>query len=381
MADHSPSRTVEVGSIAVSDTACGRRVTACVDGTPVWFESRDLALSAAPEAFASAFLIPALHRGARLRLADALDAGWTANMDRLLPVLGEWWRYPALAPAAPAPATAPRAAPARDGSALFFSGGLDSFYSLLASGERPAVLVTVHGFDVALDDAPRRAAVAATLRDVGAALGRRTALLRTNVRGHPLMRAAPWERTHGGVLAGAAHLLRDEAGEALVSASISTSHTRPWGSHWRTDPLFSSGRLRIRQVGSDKRRWQKVRAIADEPLAQRHLRVCWQNRDEARNCSRCEKCLITRLMFADCGALDRFPVFDGTATLARDLDALPVLHERLASLVLIVEERHIGGEILRAAEALLRRTRHAQRPDVRLRRAVLGALLRRAGRG
>lgn len=380
MAHRRPSRTVEIGPVEVTDVDGVRRITAPVDGAPVWFESRDAALGAAPEAVASAFLIPALHRGARLHLVDAPDPEWLANVDRLLPILGEWWRYPALAPAAPAPAVAPAAAPAGRASALFFSGGLDSFYALLASGERPGMLVTVHGFDVALDDVRRMAAVEASLREVGAALGRRTVLVRTDLREHPLMRGAPWERAHGGALAAVGHLLCSEVAEALIAASISTLHAGAWGSHWRTDALFSSGRMRVRQVGMDRRRWQKARAIAGEPLAQRHLRVCWRNRVDAANCSRCDKCLITRLMLADCGALDRFAGFDGTATLARDLDALPVLHERVGSLAAIVEQRHVGEEIWRAAHALLRRTRHAQRPDVRLRRAVLRTLLRWAGR-
>lgn len=380
MARRRSSRTVEIGRLAVTDVDGVCRVTAQVAGVPVWFETRDAALRAAPEAMASAFLIPALHQGARLDLHDAPDPEWLANVARLLPILHDWWRYPILLPAAPATAVAPVAVLGHDASALFFSGGLDSFHALLEGGEHPAMLVTLHGFDVALDDLERMAALEASLREVGAALGRRTVLVRTNVREHPLMRGAPWERTHGGALAAVGHLLGGEVREALIAASISTLHAGPWGSHWRTDALFSSGRLRVRQVGMDRRRWQKVRAIAGEPLAQRHLRVCWQNRDAAANCSRCDKCLVTRLMLADCGALDRFARFDGTATLARDLDALPALHERVGSLAAIVDQRRIDPEIWRAAHALLQRTRRAQQPDVRLRRAVLRTLLEWTGR-
>ena len=391
-----------IGAISSRPAAAGTRVTAEVDGLPVWFESGDVALEAAPEAVASAFLLPALHFGDRLTLDQALDPVWSANAGRLVAIFHDWWRYPRLVPEAPtasleadgaAPSSAGQSRPAnsepgaarpaeaasRGAVALFFSGGVDSFYSLLHGGRRPDLLVTVQGFDVALDDAHRMAAVERTLRAVGEAHGIRTAVVRTNLRDHPRVRALAWERAHGGALAAVGLLLGGEASEVWISSSIARHRERSWGSHWRTDPLFSSSRVGIRQIGMELRRTEKIPRIAGDPLARRHLRVCWENRASEGNCSRCAKCLITRLVLAGCGALEAFPVFEGKGTLAHDLDALPAYHDRLKSLTELSVNPRLDPDVRRATVALLKRSRHAHSLPVRARRALLGRVLRLAG--
>ena len=353
------------------------RVAADVDGAPVWFETRDTPLTAAPEAFGSAFLLPALHQGAPLTLADPVDPEWLANVGELMKIARRWWRYPVLAPKVPGAAGSAAAhAPADErgagaGVALFFSGGVDSFYSLLKSGATQDRLVTVQGFDIPLDDHARMAAVEAMLRAVAGARGLRAMVVRTNLRSHPLVQAMPWERSHGGALAAVGHVLGDGVSEVLISSSIARDRTKAWGSHWETDPLFSSSRVRLREIGMELLRRQKLPLIAGEPLVRRHLRVCWENRSPAGNCSRCGKCVITRLLLADCGALDAFPGFEGSATLARDLDALPSYRPSLLTLTDFAASPRLEPEVRRATRALLRRSRHAQNPMVRARRAVL----------
>jgi hypothetical protein len=351
------------------------RVAADVDGVPVWFETTDHALNPAPEALASAFLLPALHHRARLRVADPLDPLWLENVGRLLEVLRRWWRYPVWMPEAPATVPQPSKSGFRSGRALMFSGGVDSFYSLLASTETPDRLVTVQGFDVGLDDDVRMADVEATLRAVGRDRGLRTVVLRTNLRSHPLLRETPWERAHGGALIAVGHALGATVSEVLISSSIARNRDRSWGSHWLTDPLYSSSRVRFRQVGSEYRRIEKLRHLVNEPLVQHHLRVCWVNRSPSGNCSRCAKCLITRLVLADCGSLDAFPGFDGIATLARDLDRLPRYGDTLRALTELAQSPRLEPDVRRAVQELLRRSRHAVRPDVRARRAMLKKLL------
>lgn len=389
MAHRRRAHPVPVGPVTATCGSGVQRVAAAVDGVPVWFETSDTPLAAAPEALGSAFLLPALHQGVPLTLADPVDPEWLANVGELMKIARRWWRYPALAPeaaassAAASPGTAAGVAgsaaahaPAGEraagaGVALFFSGGVDSFYSLLKSGATPDRLVTVQGFDVALDDRTRMAAVEATLRAVAEARGLRALVLRTNLRSHPLVQAMPWERSHGGALAAVAHVLGDGVSEVLISSSIARDRQKAWGSHWETDPLFSSSRVRLREIGMELRRRQKLPLIAGEPLVRRHLRVCWENRSPAGNCSHCGKCLITRLLLAECGALDAFPGFEGSATLARDLDALPSYRTSLLTLTDLVVSPRLDPEVLRATRALLERSRHAQNPMVRARRAVL----------
>ena len=49
----------------------------------------------------------------------------------------------------------------------------------------------------------------------------------------------------------------------------------------------------------------------------------WEHRTEELNCSWCDKCLITMVVLAEEGALERFAGFDGDAVLHERLDALP----------------------------------------------------------
>ena len=387
---------VTVGPISASSGERGSRVTADVDGLPVWFESANARLEPAPEAWLSAFLLPALHDRRALAFADPVDSTWLANSARLIEIFKDWWRYPILpvratprmreeqgaaaSAASPHEARAAGAVPT-PGVALFFSAGVDSFSSLYRGGTMPDRLVTVQGFDIPLDDARRMAALERSLEAVSGALGLRSIVLRTNLRSHPLVQAMAWERAHGGALAAAGHVLGEGVSEVLISSSIPRDRERSWGSHWMSDPLFSSSRVRFRQVGMEKRRVQKVRGIAEEPLVQAHLRVCWENRVAEGNCSRCNKCLITRMVLADCGALDRFPVFEGMATLARDIDALPAFRDRLNALTELTESPHLPPDVLRATRALLERSHHARSLPVRARRALLSQVMKLAGGG
>ncbi|MBI5709224.1 MAG: hypothetical protein HZC42_02825 [Candidatus Eisenbacteria bacterium] len=376
MAHRRRTHAVPIGPVTATFVSGVHRVAADVDGVPIWFETRDTPLTAAPEAFGSAFLLPALHQGVRLALADPVDPAWLANVGELMRIARRWWRYPVLVPeVAASSAAAAHGTAAANGVALFFSGGVDSFYSLLKSGEMPDRLVTVQGFDVALDDPARMAAVETTLRAVAEARGLRALVVRTNLRSHPLVQAMAWERSHGGALAAVAHVLGDGVSEVLISSSIARDRTKPWGSHWETDPLFSSSRVRLREIGMELRRRQKLPLIAGEPLVRRHLRVCWENRSPAGNCSHCGKCVITRLLLADCGTLDAFPGFEGSATLARDLDALQSYSTSLHTLTDLAASARLDPEVLRATRALLERSRHAQNPLVRARRAVLRKVL------
>ena len=72
--------------------------------------------------------------------------------------------------------------------------------------------------------------------------------------------------------------------------------------------LLSTRALRFYIVGMEKSRMDKVRGIADWPVAQAHLNVCFK---EGQNCGVCEKCRRTQLELYALGKLDQFSaVFD-----------------------------------------------------------------------
>jgi hypothetical protein len=252
------------------------RVAADVADLPIWFESADLELSAVTEAFGSALLIPTLHKAERMRLGGSVSREWTENIGRMLPILAEWWDYPQFAPRFSTDGTPDETkdAPPGEGAALCFTGGVDSFYSLLRGDVNARLLVFVHGYDMKLEDEARLAAFRPALEAAAAATGARPVVLRTNLRRHPIFDACTWERTHGGALAAAGHLLTGEIDRLLISATLVKDDKRPWGSHSRIDHLWSSDRLRVEQCGGGGIwRHDKLRAIMDEPLVREHLRV------------------------------------------------------------------------------------------------------------
>ena len=157
-------------------------------------------------------------------------------------------------------------------------------------------------------------------------------------------------------MAAIGYLLPPEIGRLLISSSRKYDYTEPWGSHWRIDPLWSSTGLTIAQFGGEWKRYEKLRIIAAEPILRQHLRVCWENRTPTGNCSRCDKCLRTRLALAQCGELDKYEVFGGLATLAADLRAHPGTHSRMRLHNEILEQKRLDPEILRELAAFIERS-------------------------
>ncbi|HKT06841.1 MAG TPA: hypothetical protein VJR24_03005 [Gemmatimonadaceae bacterium] len=309
--------TLLISAVQRRTTNASSRVSAVVGDSEVWFESDDVALRPSVEAFVSAFLIPSAARGLRLEATGAADTAFAASLPKVLDITRRWWGYGVALPRLDTATVDPNPhSPAAGRTALCFGGGVDSFYTLLASGRRVDDLVFVHGFDMPLTDLARAAAVEETLREIAGVLGARAIVIRTNLRTHAPFRAASWDRTHGGALAAVGHLLADESATMLISASFYHGGWHPWGSAWQLDPLWSGNGLTIEHIGAELSRADKLRVLRDEPLVRRHLRVCWANRPDLLNCSRCEKCIRNQVILSGLGVLEHFRTFESPDTLA-----------------------------------------------------------------
>lgn len=347
--------SLRIGAPLVSSN--GGRVSAQVGATEVWFESDELPLAGASEAFASAFLIPAAACGRQLELEAAVCPVWRSGAAELLPIVGGWWGYRSAIPSGGALSAIGR----RDAQsvALCFSGGVDSFHTLLRRPGNLDLLVAGHGYDIPLADVGRMARFESSIREVAGAMGMRWCVVRSNIREHPDFSGVSWERTHGGALAALGHLLRDAVGRIVISSSAARRDAYPWGSHWETDPLFGSSRLVVEHFGEGARRAEKLAEIASEPLVRRHLRVCWRNDSEEVNCGRCEKCVRTQVVLAACGELPRYRLFAGSGALADRIDGVAA-----ASLPLLLSyqwalDRGLDPRVGRSVRALIRRSRRA----------------------
>ncbi|HXV52068.1 MAG TPA: hypothetical protein VD765_02475 [Solirubrobacterales bacterium] len=332
-------------------------MSADVRGSELWFETADVELTASTEMFATALLPIAAGAGATIELEGALDPVWRRNAARILRVWNGWWGYePAIDAIVKAPEAQLGRGPATLDTGLCFTLGVDSFYTLLRAPDELDALILAHGYDIPRADRARIDDARDSLVAVAEATGCRAVIVETNLREHPVGVQMDWERGHGGAIAAVGHACEGLIGRLLISSSYPYSNDQPWGSHFRTDQGWSSSRLQVEHYGADLRRAEKLGEIADEPLVQQHLRVCWEHRSSSANCGECEKCLRTMVSLVNHRALERFP-------------GLP--HDRLV-------ERVDAIAAAPPAVLIVWETQHRMLRDRRLRRAV-GRLIERSG--
>lgn len=293
-----------------------------MEGAPLYFESDDVVLRPAAEAFATALFLPALKARVRIAIDAPLDPIYLTRSQRVLPVVREFWGYRGRSPLRGAAASTDFVERS-DAVGLCFTGGVDSFHTLLHEPKPVDALVYVAGFDISLDDPARLAAWERSFREIADRIGKKAIVVRTNLRTHPSFARPGWERTHGAALAAVGHVLSHALGRLRIAPTWRYDDPRPWGSSFRLDPHWSSGWIVIEHGDASLSRRDKIPRIADSPLVRRNLRVCWENRTREANCSSCQKCLRTMVGLAACGVLDECETFDHSESLEARIDRLP----------------------------------------------------------
>lgn len=266
--------------------------------------------------FLLAFLLPAMRIGAPLVLDTPVDR---ATLENLL----EWqsayarWRprrlqvVPILAPeqpASPASGLAPNVA--GPGAITCFSGGVDSCFSAWrhtrpeAPGRterriRLGAGLTVHGFDVPLDQPETFDRVRKRSKDLLSAFGLEAFWLRTDVRRLEGAFGCAWEtEAHGLWLAAALACLEPWYEGTMIPSTYPYACLRlPWGSNPIGDPLLGSEGRPCRHDGAAYTKLDKVRAMAADPAVADGVRVCWEGIQLDRNCGGCFKCIATQVCF------------------------------------------------------------------------------------
>jgi hypothetical protein len=195
-------------------------------------------------------------------------------------------------------------------NALFFSGGVDSFYALTKLTEQTVErnllshLIFVHGFDIKLNDNMLFERSYAAVKDIASYYGKKLVLVSTNIRAIT-DKYVDWGNWYGSVMASVALCFNGFFDHVYIASDLAPGEGK-LGSHPDLDPLWSTQTSNIVHCFPGISRLEKARALANNPMAQKHLRVCWENRNGAYNCGRCNKCVRTMLALYLAGALSNF---------------------------------------------------------------------------
>jgi hypothetical protein len=286
-------------------------------------------LDASANATLALALLPAMMAGRDLHLDGPLSPRFLGSVPTLQDIFCCWSeRFHRIEVRAPTvrPATAP--APDTRGVACFFSGGVDSWHTLLQHQDEITTLIMVYGFEVELADIEWRARASANAHWVADALGKQLIEVETDVKAFS-HHSMPWDYYHGAALVMVGLLLAPQVRRVYIPSSYSYAHLVPCGSHPLVDPLWSTEAVTFVHDGCEARRVEKIARIAQSDLALQTLRVCfawcednWKVRDALRpntpavvNCGRCSKCLHTMICLQAVGVTDRCPTFPRQLTL------------------------------------------------------------------
>ncbi|NQU11400.1 hypothetical protein HQ590_11450 [bacterium] len=264
--------------------------------------------------FLAAFFAPAMVTGEPLRIAAAVSPRLLAGAAAVQSIYLCWQQSLSRVTIEASPRRFADAIPPGTRTGLFFSLGVDSFYSLFKNWRRHPVgdqavddLLLVHGLDIFVGKGndPLFPAVHANAEQVAQTLGKRLVRISTNLRDFTDKLVAWGPLYHGAALASLALGLGSVYRQATIAATHSYDQLFPWGSHPVLDPLWSTESLTFIHDGCEARRVDKTRLIAEHPVALETLRVCFHNPENAYNCGCCEKCLRTMMGLHIVGALGR----------------------------------------------------------------------------
>lgn len=286
------------------------------------------------DAFVLAFLEVAMEHGCDLEFSAALSEDLKYQLERyLIPVYAA--RFEMLREIALRGPAAPGALPSVGATGTGFSGGVDSFYTVLThlrtglpGKDVTHLLLAVNGsaltgIDPELDE-EWFCAQEARLRPLAEEMGLELVGVRSNL---PLLNGYKRFAVGGDhfVTAGFVHALGKLFGTYYWASaySVDVFEFNPvncgYTEHFSLPLLNVYGGVHFYFSGQETSRIGKLRAIADHPLAQRGLTVC----GHPVNCGRCEKCLRTMAELYAIGKLENFravfPVDDFRAHLSSRL--------------------------------------------------------------
>lgn len=238
---------------------------------------------------------------------------------------------------------------------LFFSGGVDSFFTFLKNQEQYKdqpenqikYFFLIRGFDIALEESQDELwdTTVKNITDVAKHFSVTLICVETNFR--QLNRApADWkmkgmkelwaDSLFGSLLCAVGLAFASAFKTFYISSAATYTSLRPWASHPLIDPLWSTEQLDFIHYGCHASRMDKLKTVKNSKLALHYLRVCWENPKNEYNCGTCEKCLRTMLPLEIWGMLTESRTFShkiDNSTLTSVLNRLPLQKNQLIKLM------------------------------------------------
>jgi hypothetical protein len=262
----------------------------------------------------------------------------------------------------------------------FFTGGVDSFYTLQQHRQEITHLIFVSGFDVPLHRSAARELVTRELRRTAQEIGLPLIEVETNLREFSNSLSFSWEDQHGAGLAAVAHFLAPQFAKIYIPSSYALPFLLPYGSHPGLDPLWNANSLELVHDGIEATRFEKIGALSSWDTAIRNLRVCWQVVEGQYNCCRCRKCLWTMAFLRAHRILDRavsFPLpLDLHKLSEQGADATEQRH-RLIQAIATVEPRGDDPALVAAMRGALNQKSSVRRSLRRSARRLQSFLIQR----
>lgn len=201
---------------------------------------------------------------------------------------------------------------------VFFTGGVDSFYSYLKHRDEVTHIIYVQGFDLDYKDSVLLSSVSETLKKIANEFDVELIQVRTNLRDY-FNESLEWgKHAHGEALATVGLLLKNSFSKIYIASSFfKETLFSCWGSHPDIDSLWSTGSLKFVHDGLEVNRLEKVGSIIKSPVALNYLRVCYTNKKSLYNCCRCEKCVRTMVSLDAFGVLGECASFPEEITKAK----------------------------------------------------------------
>lgn len=214
---------------------------------------------------------------------------------------------------------------------MFFSTGVDSFYSLIKStmnhrfsyGAVDSLLV-IDGFPE-MDDRKKDIfeEVLRNTRVIADHFEKEIVLTATNIKDLMGTFGIPWMFGHGAALASVGLALGSFA-RIHIPSTFSYAKLYPIGTHPVLDPLWSSELTEFVHDGCEATRLEKVKFISQSQIVLDTLRPCFSTANLGFNCGRCIKCSQTMVQLHLAGALTKCKTFPNSISLDSIRSLMPL---------------------------------------------------------